>query len=248
MLFSPVLKASCKIREVYLKQTTGQECQTLQIGGSWLSPSALECYMKCMFLYPDTCHSVVYNTDNQMCKPGSVAFGPLENVDTSIPVTGSNDMIFYTKQPIPPCDTNGNFALYDVCGTTACLYLSSSQAKYHDAISICNGMNSTIFLGNTLARFSVFWYVSLNYLNKNTWMGLTDLAVEDSFVWENGEPLSDQMARWIWRPGYPNKWSPHEDCVEARHADWPGIYGLNDEECFMEIWYMCEPFDAYFVK
>ena len=112
--------------------------------------------MKCTFLYQDTCQSVVYNTDNQMCKPGSVAFGPLENVDTSIPVTGSNDMIFYTKQPIPPCDTNGNFALYKKCGTTVCLHLSSSGEDYYQAASKCSQMNSKLFFGNTLARFSVF--------------------------------------------------------------------------------------------
>ena len=201
--------------------------------------------MKCMFLYPDTCQSVVYNTDNQMCTPGSVAFGPLENVDTSIPVTSSNDMIFYTQQPIPPCDTNGNFALYDVCGTTACLYLSTSQAKYHDAISICNGMNSSIFLGNTLARFSVFWNVSLSYRNNDTWIGLTDLAVEDKFVWENGEPLSDQLAWWIFCPGQPNSWTLDENCAEAKHGGWPGIYGLNDADCLESKFYMCEPFDEY---
>ena len=207
-----------------------------------MSSSALECYRECAVRLLDKCQSFVYNSDNQTCTPGSVAFGPLENVNTSIPVTGSNDMIFYTKQPIPPCDTNGNFALYDICGTTACLYLSYFQAKYHDAISICNGMNSSIFFGNTLARFSVFWHVSLNYLKSNTWIGLTDLAVKDSFVWENGEPLSDQLASWIWRPGQPNRWTPNEHCAEARHGRWPGIYGLNDAPCGLSNFFMCEPF------
>ncbi|KAK3735243.1 hypothetical protein RRG08_052525 [Elysia crispata] len=174
VFFLNVLTVRCQERGVYLKQTTAQECQTLQIGESWLSPSALECYMKCTFLYQDTCQSVVYNTDNQMCKPGSVAFGPLENVDTSIPVTGSNDMIFYMKQPIPPCDTN-------------------------------------------------------------------DLAVEDTFVWENGEPLTNEMAQWIWRSGHPDSWGD-EDCAEAKHVEWAGLYGLNDASCDASNFYICEPF------
>ncbi|KAK3795915.1 hypothetical protein RRG08_066011 [Elysia crispata] len=242
--------ACCDIRQAYMKQTTGQECQTLQIGESWSSGSALECYRECAVRFPDSCQSIVYTTDNQSCTPGSAAFRPLENVDTSIPVTGSNGMIFYKQQPIPPCNTNGSFSLYNVCGTTACLYLSSSVADYHEAVSICSGMNSRMFFGNTLARFSVFWEISLKYLKDQTWIGLNDLDDEDTYVWENGEPLSDQMAQWVFRPGYPNDYTGRndEDCAEARHRSWPGIYGLNDAICWYKKLYMCEPFDAYGAK
>ena len=109
-------------------------------------------------------------------------------------------------------------------------------------------MNSSIFTGDTLARFSVFWKVSLKYLNDDTWIGLTDLAVQDRFVWENGELLNDQLALWIFRPGYPNKSKKNENCAEARHGGWPGIYGLNDARCQTEKFYMCEPLDKYIAK
>ncbi|KAK3720264.1 hypothetical protein RRG08_007885 [Elysia crispata] len=132
VIFTTILPFICQfrlrgVRQVYLKQTTGQECQTLQIGESWSSWSALEC----AFRFSDTCQSIVYNAENQTCTPDSVAFGPLQNVDTSIPVTGFNGKIVYMKQPIPPCTVNGNFALYDVCGTTACLPKTTVLKHFH---------------------------------------------------------------------------------------------------------------------
>ncbi|KAK3765318.1 hypothetical protein RRG08_006353 [Elysia crispata] len=82
-------------------------------------------------------------------------------------------------------------------------------------------------------RRHVYTRDSLKYLKDQTWIGLNDLDDEDTYVWENGEPLSDQMAQWVFRPGYPNGYtgSNDEDCAEARHRTWPGIYGLNDAIC-----------------
>ncbi|RUS71677.1 hypothetical protein EGW08_020566 [Elysia chlorotica] len=237
------MRGSYQLRESHLKQTTGSECQTLQIGEPWLSSSLLSCYVKCALLYPHTCQSIVYDTDNQVCTPGSVAFGPLENVNTAIPDKESRDKIVYAMQPIPPCDINsGNFSLYSVCGTTLCLHLSTSGEEYQVAASRCKNMKSRLFVGKTLPRFSVFWHVSLNFLNTNTWIGLTDLEVEGRFVWDDGEQLSDEMAQWIWRTGYPDNSFENEHCGEARLKNWPGVYGLNDANCIDHDFYICELF------
>ncbi|GFR64327.1 CD209 antigen-like [Elysia marginata] len=236
----------CEIKVSTLKKATGLDCQTLPLGEAWTSPSPAECFIKCSVRFPNLCQSVVYNDVTKNCVPGSVAFGPLETLDTSIPKLGSGDSIYYAKQPVPSCNTAGPFNLYEVCGVTACLYLSPIRATYQNALAACSSMNSNIFLGNTAARFSVFWYISLNHNPDNTWFTVKDTAREGTFVWENGDPVTVEQSRMIWRPGYPNAWSADEDCTEARHKDWPGIYGLNDEECYNQKRYMCEPNDSYF--
>ena len=126
-LFSPAPGANSELRQAYLTQATGLECQTLEIGDPWTSGSPLQCYLQCMVRHPDTCQSVVYNHVTQQCTPGSIAFGPLKSITRSIPGIDPHDMIFYARQPVPLCNTSsGDFVLYDVCGTYACLHLSKT--------------------------------------------------------------------------------------------------------------------------
>ncbi|KAK3771506.1 hypothetical protein RRG08_053004 [Elysia crispata] len=59
-------------------------------------------------------------------------------------------------------------------------------------------MNSRLIVGNTMAKFSMFWYTTKTYMNVNSYIGLQDIDVEGNFVWENGEPLSDEQFQYIW--------------------------------------------------
>ena len=166
----------------------------MQLGESWISHSPITCQRECMSRYSENCQSVVYNSQTRNCTPGSIAFGPIEKVATSIPETGSSDKLYYMRQPIPSCNTSNSFALYDVCGTSACLYLSTSRANnFGNARTLCRQMNSRLFVGTTMAKFSLFWYTTKTYINANTLIGLQDFKVEGNFVWENGEPLSDEQ-------------------------------------------------------
>ncbi|KAK3756296.1 hypothetical protein RRG08_064782 [Elysia crispata] len=245
IIISQVLRgASTGQREVRLKKSTGSDCQTLPLGAPWTSVSAIECYLTCVDQFPDSCHSVVYNPDTLACTPGSTAFGPIETLPSSIPGANSNDAIYYLKQPVPACNASLGFALYDVCGTSACLYLSISELNYADAVNACANMNSTLFIAETEARFSLIWYVSLNVLNQDTWLGLTDIAIEGHFVWENGNPLSTWQSGYVWTNSLgrisPDNAVGCEHCVETVHHLWPGVFGLNDLRCHVGNRFICE--------
>ena len=192
-----------------------------------------------MARYQDTCQSIVYNLETATCTPGSVAFGPVSKLPAAIPDEHSDDLIFYAIQPIPACDTTDGFAIYDVCGTTACLYTSTSLATYEEAVANCSQMNSRLYIGNTLVKFSVFWHVSLNYINDFTFLGLTDVAEEGKFVWDNGEPLTAEQGTYVWDNSQPDAHGD-EDCVEARHGEGWDPYGLNDIGCWRRDYYICE--------
>jgi cysteine-rich repeat protein len=64
------------------------------------------------------------------------------------------------------------------------------------------------------------------------WIGLNDKAIEGSFVWSSGEPLSYTN----WRSGEPNDSGGNEDCVEQRWSD--GKW--NDNNCTQTRLFICE--------
>ena len=184
---------------------------------------------------------MVYNSQTGNCTPGSIAFGPIEKVTTSIPETCSSDKLYYVRQLIPPCNTSNNFALYDVCGTSACLYLSTSRANnFGNARTLCKQMNSRLFVGNTMAKFSLFWHTTKTYMNVDTLIGLQDFKIEGNFVWENGKPLSDEQYQYIWLPNEPNNIPGDQDCAVALHALLPTKFGLCDGFCHKSRYYICE--------
>ena len=194
-----------------------------------------------MIRFFNVCQSVVYNPYTQRCTPGSIAFALLTDVTNSIPTPGSGDHIYYMRQPIPSCNTaSGDFALYDVYATTACLHLSSSKVSYDQAETNCAQMNGRLFVANTMAKFSLIWHVNLKYINTQTWIGLTDRAQEGTYVWANGEQLSTEQEQYIW-----DKWQPDVDgdCIQIRVDGWWDPNGFNDKDCTQPNYYICEPLD-----
>ncbi|GFR95975.1 CD209 antigen [Elysia marginata] len=240
----PVVGVVSIQREGYLRQATGQECQTLQIGEPWASVSPIACYAECMIRYPDSCQSVVYNSHTQNCTPGSVAFGPITNITAAIPDATSADVIFYTRQPIPPCNETDSFKIYDVCGTSDCLHVSPELAdNYTVAKSRCDQMNSRLVVANTKARFSLMWYTAKSYNFYDAYIGLNDFAEEGTFVWINGEPLSSEQYQYVWVPGEPSNyywWEGGEQCVQVNFGWWPDYVGVNDVKCSISGHYICE--------
>ena len=207
------------------------------------APTPSSCFMDCMTRFADECQSIVFNAETQNCVPGTNAFRPLGNLNTSIPSNDSLDTIFYAVQPIPACNTNDNFALYTYCGTTVCLRLSTSKIEYDLAKADCDQLStrSRLFLPKSAARFSVFFYVGLTYVQQNTWVPLSDRDEENTWVWEDGDLVTEQQSSWVWIPGYPISWG-EEDCAEVRHRDYPGLFGSNDCSCTLKKFYMCEPY------
>ncbi|GFS19777.1 CD209 antigen [Elysia marginata] len=238
----------CLEREAFLTLANGVECHTQQLGEAWTSGSHAACSVECMVRYPETCQSILYNVDTKTCTPGAVAFAPVPRVNTSIPVANSRDLFYYSSQPVPPCNTSsGDFALYELCGTTVCLNLVFEKASFYDARANCTSMDSRLFIANSLVRFSVFWHVSLTHFNWYTWLGLTDLTTEGVFVWDHGEPLSAEQDKYIWSDGQPDNHGD-EDCIIARHLRSGLGNGINDDDCWRKRYYICEPNNAYKAK
>ena len=231
-------------RQAYLTQSTGPECQTFGISAildTWTSGSPSQCYLQCMVRHPDKCQSIVFNNVTQKCTPGLVAFGPINTIQSSIPRQDPDDLIFYARQPVPPCNTSsGDFALYDVCGTSACLHPSKQRASYIEALKNCKQINSTIFVGSTAARFSLFLSVTLNHLKDDTYLGLTDMDEEGKYVWANGELLDGAQSIYVWDPViFPNL--KGQDCTVVSHGFWPGHFEISAASCSgSNHYYVCE--------
>ena len=193
-----------------------------------------------MVRFPDTCQSIVYNAETKTCRPGSKAFGRLKRVNTGIPQAASNDSIYYSSQPIPPCPTGQDFTIYDVCGTSSCLFLSTnvSQADYDDARANCSQMSSRLFIANTMEKFSLIWYITKHIFQTEAWVALTDRAQPGVFRWEDGSLLSSAQNDYVW-----DKWQPDGDgdCVQFRVTDLWNPEGLNDQRCWNLNHYVCEP-------
>ncbi|GFR98894.1 CD209 antigen [Elysia marginata] len=195
-----------------------------------------------MARFPETCQSIVYNADTKSCTPGAVAFRPLEFISTSIPSANSKDVIYIARQPVPPCNTStGLFTLYEMCGFTLCLHVSSSQVSHSQARTNCNQIGSRLIMTNTMAKLSVFWYVTKEKAITYTWVGLTDVDVEGQFVWVNGDPLSNEQDQYIWLVDQPNNYSPGQDCVHLSRYNAERRRGLNDRSCEELKNYICEP-------
>ncbi|GFO09599.1 Cd209 antigen-like protein e [Plakobranchus ocellatus] len=224
---------------MYLTKAAGETCQTESLAGAWTSPSPLTCYLDCLDSYPDGCLSTVYNEATGACTPGGPAFGKVDSFNESIPRSSPNSALFYVNSSRPSCNTSNGFALYELCGTTVCLHLSTRKRWFNDAVQFCASMNSSLFIADTWARFALFWSVSLTYLNTDTYLWLSRKSDKEPFIWGNGEPLSDKMNA-LWEPTQPDNHDGYDYCVEARHYNRPDLYGLNDVSCWTDRAYICE--------
>ncbi|GFS24303.1 CD209 antigen [Elysia marginata] len=222
------------VSDTLLTLASGSECQTEPLGHPWTSYSPAVCYWQCRARYRDTCQSVVFNTDTQMCTPGGIAFRSLEFIPTLVPLVHSVDTIYYAKQPIPPCDAaSGNFVLFEVCGFTACIHRSTTRVNYDQAVSDCDQLGARLLMINTLPNYSVCRYAKFP---GHAWVGLKYSDAEKKFMWINGEPLSDEQFQYIWVPGQPNNSGGVENCAEYMHT------GINDISCLDTKEVICEPY------
>ncbi|GFR68956.1 C-type lectin 1 [Elysia marginata] len=224
--------------EIKLTRVTWGECQALQLGSSWKTPSLMTCFIACLTRYPSDCKSIVYNKDTSTCIPASKAFRPIAKFTSSIPDNDPKDAIIYSRSA-PQCQTNLGFALYDVCGTSACLYVSAGRVNYQAAVDECEARNSTLFVADSIQKFSLFWFVSREVINDNTFLGLSDSQTEGRFVWANGNYLNSEQNGYIWETGQPDH-GPDENCAQAKHRYWRDAQGLDDVTCASSSRFICE--------
>ncbi|GFR72848.1 hypothetical protein ElyMa_003851700 [Elysia marginata] len=85
-------------RQAYLRKTTGQDCQTEQIGQPWTSATPTACFLQCRDRYEDACQSIVYNAGTKTCTPGAVAYRSVHLWISSIPEPESDDVIYVVER------------------------------------------------------------------------------------------------------------------------------------------------------
>jgi hypothetical protein len=109
-----------------------------------------------------------------------------------------------------------------------CYEAHTTYANWTTAQGICAGSGGYLIKPDSEAEEA---FASAAFGGSvQTWAGLTDAAVEGTWVWSNGEPY----ARTNWASGEPNNAS-NEDCVEI-----PTTLKWNDVPCTNTRPYVCE--------
>ena len=67
------------------------------------------------------------------------------------------------------------------------------------------------------------------------WIGLSDAALERTFIWEGDDSAINYTH---WGPGAPDNFGGAEDCVEVFSGAMAGFW--NDDYCDSEKFYICE--------
>ncbi|XP_071801401.1 perlucin-like [Asterias amurensis] len=71
----------------------------------------------------------------------------------------------------------------------------------------------------------------------SAWIGLTDIAIEGNWVWQDGQPTGSQD--W-WYPNQPDNAAGIEDCVQMG-----ANRGWNDYPCHYKLPYICKMLQRY---
>ena len=127
-----------------------------------------------------------------------------------------------------PCDVNYTFAdgrPYMFC---------TNEEPWADARDFCASYGYHLLTVNDALENIWADGVSDTYSNAKWWIGLNDIAVEGTFVWDDGTPLGYTN----WHPGEPNNLgSLGEDCTQFNR--W-GDQTWNDEPCSRSFKFICE--------
>ena len=75
--------------------------------------------------------------------------------------------------------------------------------------------------------------------NRQTWIGLSDIENEGTFIWIDGVASTAENVGW--QRGEPNDGgsNSNEDCVELNHPGHPK-YTANDQTCSDSLRALCE--------
>ncbi|CAL1530810.1 unnamed protein product [Lymnaea stagnalis] len=117
-----------------------------------------------------------------------------------------------------------------------CLYHSTGAVPYLDARADCIARGAVLFMPKTRPRLDVFFYIAGVLKRQYTWIGLTDRAVEGTFVWEDGEPINGSTIKWA--VGQPDNNLGIDDCCGT--DDYVKYAGLNDYDCTSSAFYICQ--------
>ncbi|KAH9519701.1 hypothetical protein Btru_070676 [Bulinus truncatus] len=173
------------------------------LGDAWTVSSVTSCVTECRELYTG-CYSVVYNDQSQLCTPG----GPI-TYGMSPPSSLLGDKFYYTDY----CNTSLGYKLFVYKSVVDCLHISPTWAVYLDARNNCTATGGRVMQAKTQDRYDLFKHIARDVIKFNTFLGLTDLVTEGTFVWEDGEVLNNTWKTHIFFPGEPNDADGKDDCA-----------------------------------
>jgi len=96
--------------------------------------------------------------------------------------------------------------------THHCYEVLSGSFTYDEAMKACTDLGPGTMLAapSTLAEFNFL----VPLLFTPAWIGGTDVAMEGTWVWANGEPWIYADSQPPWQPGQPNAQGPADDCIQ----------------------------------
>jgi hypothetical protein len=102
-----------------------------------------------------------------------------------------------------------------------------------DALAACQSIGMSLLSIDDAAEDDWVYGVEDGLSTEKAWMGLTDQAVEGTFVWANGDPVTYLN----WHAGEPNG-STTENCGQINR--YSPDHGWNDEPCDFTLHFICE--------
>ncbi|XP_031194773.1 CD209 antigen-like protein B [Mastomys coucha] len=111
-----------------------------------------------------------------------------------------------------------------------CYFFSKSQRNWNDAVTACKEVNAQLVIINSDEEQTFLQQTSK--AKGATWMGLSDLKKEATWLWVDGSTLSSRFQKY-WNRGEPNNVG-EEDCVEFAGDGW------NDSKCELKKFWICK--------
>lgn len=125
--------------------------------------------------------------------------------------------------------------------TLHCYAVRATEVSEPDAAEACAQLGPGWTLGAISSADELTWLSARDAINEVfaqspfIWLGGSDAATEDTFVWNNGET---PFPRELFIPGQPDN-NGNEDCVDFWRTS-VSNYGLNDDRCSRAFPYLCE--------
>ncbi|XP_052610632.1 CD209 antigen-like protein B [Peromyscus californicus insignis] len=123
-----------------------------------------------------------------------------------------------------PCPWDWTFLLGN------CYFFSKSQRNWNNAVKACQEVEAQLVIIESDEEQTFLQQTSK--AKGPTWMGLSDLKKEATWLWVDGSPLSSRFQKF-WNRGEPNNIG-EEDCVEFAGDGW------NDSKCELQKFWICK--------
>ncbi|XP_077326157.1 CD209 antigen-like protein C [Lithobates pipiens] len=136
-------------------------------------------------------------------------------------ITVSEELSQMKKKKEPSCEI-GWLEFEDHC-----YFFSDFELNWANAEKMCLNRESHLVIVNNEAEQN---FLTNDHNGRISWIGLTNLEMNNTFTWVDGTGLSYQF----WHSGEPNNLANKEGCVQILSERW------NDSICGLKFFAICE--------